>query len=368
MNINKLRFSRKESTDFFQTIRIRVNQHFEENGIEKTGNWKMYNKTVIMFSLYFIPFILILSVNMPAYLVIFMYLIMGFGMSGIGLSIMHDANHGSYTKNKIINKILGYSVNIIGGSSFTWKIQHNILHHTYTNIYEMDEDIHDKPFLRLSPYGKYKKYHRFQHIYAMFLYSLATVSWVIMKDFKQLIAYNKSGMTEKSGYSPKKETAILIISKTIYFFYIIALPMILGISWWVVLLGFLVMHLLSGWLITTIFQLAHVVEGPEHHLPDPSGTMDNTWAIHQLKTTANFSKNNPIISWFIGGLNYQIEHHLFPHICHVHYKEISKIVKKTAKEFDLPYYEYKWFFGALASHLRVLKSFGQPKEAFSVAS
>ncbi len=364
MNQKNLRFPRKDPNQFFHTMRSRVNAYFEDNNIKKTGNWTMYLKTFVMFAIYFVPFILILVLGMPNWAAIIMYFIMGLGLSGIGLSIMHDANHGAYSKNKYVNKIMGLSLNLVGGSSFTWDIQHNVLHHTYTNIYELDEDIDDKPFLRLSPHGKYKKYHKFQHLYAMFLYSLATVSWIAMKDFRQLRAYNSSGMTEKSGRNPKTETAIMILTKSLYFFYIIALPIMLGISWWVVLLGFIIMHMVAGVFITTIFQLAHVVEGPEHHAPHPSGTMENTWAIHQLQTTANFAHYNPIISWYIGGLNYQIEHHLFPHICHIHYRHISKIVKETALEFDLPYYENKWFTTAVISHLRVLKEFGkEPKMA-----
>lgn len=354
-----LKFSRKDPKHFFQTLRKRVNAYFEENDIKKTGNWRMYIKSIVMLSLYIVPFVLILTLSLPVWTMLLLYAVMGFGMSGIGLSIMHDANHGAYSSKKWINSIMGKSINIAGASDFTWKIQHNVLHHTYTNIYEMDEDIHDKPFLRLSPFGKYKDYHRFQHIYAMVLYSLATLSWVSIKDFRQLINYNKTGLTVKSGFNPKHETIRLIISKIAYYAYIIALPILLGVSWWVVLLGFVIMHLICGLLITVIFQLAHVVEGPSHHEPSPTGTMENTWAIHQLNTTANFAKNNRAVSWFIGGLNYQIEHHLFPHICHVHYRKISKIVKETAKEFDLPYYENKWFFGAVASHLRVLREFGK---------
>ncbi len=365
MQPKSLRFSKKDPQFFFQTMRRRVNQYFEENNLEKTGNIRMYFKTLMMFALYFTPYFYILFMNPSSWMVVLIYTFMGLGLSGIGLSIMHDANHGSYSKNKTMNSLLGYSLNIIGGSSFTWKVQHNILHHTYTNIYEMDEDIHDKPFLRLSPYGKYKWYHQFQHYYAILLYSLATVSWILSKDFRQLKEYNQTGMTERSGHQPRKEWLTMLVSKAIYLFYIIGIPILMGATWWAVLLGFLFMHMVAGVLITVIFQLAHVVEGPTHHEPHPTGTMENTWAIHQLQTTANFAHYNPIISWFVGGLNYQIEHHLFPHVCHIHYRNISKIVKETALEFDLPYYENKWFMDAVFSHLRVLREFGKKPEPTS---
>ncbi len=353
-----VRFSRKDPEQFFQTIRERVNRYFEDNNIRKTGNLKMYTKTGAMLAIYFIPFIIILSQVLPSWVGLFLYLIMGLGLSGIGLSVMHDANHGAYSRFPIINKIMGSTVNIIGGSSFTWKVQHNFLHHTYTNIYELDEDIDDKPFLRLSPHGKFKKHHRFQHIYAPFLYSLATISWVTVKDFKQLVMYHRDGLTKRCGFKPIQETIRLIINKILYWAYTIVLPIMLGVPVWLVILGFILMHMVAGLLITMIFQLAHVVEGPEHFAPEETGTMENTWAIHQLKTTANFSRNSRLISWFVGGLNFQIEHHLFPHICHVHYKKISEIVKKTAEECNLNYFEYPTFSKAVASHMRVLKKFG----------
>jgi len=160
----------------------------------------------------------------------------------------------------------------------------------------------------------------------MLLYCLATMSWILMKDFKQMRHYHREGLTQKCGFKPTRETIRMILSKTLYIMYIVVLPLVLGVAWWAVLIGFVLMHMLAGLLITVIFQLAHVVEGPEHFAPEQTGTMENTWAIHQLKTTANFCRNNRLITWFVGGLNFQIEHHLFPHICHVHYKKISEIV------------------------------------------
>ena len=353
-----VKFARKDPQNFFPTIRKRVNEYFEKNNIKKTGNGLLHLKTAFVFALYFIPFALILAQILPTPLVLVAYLIMGLGNSGIGLCVMHDANHGSYSKIKWINTVMEYSMNMIGASSFTWKIQHNVLHHSYTNIYHLDEDIDDKPFLRLSPEGKLKWYHKFQHWYAPVLYSLATLSWVLQKDFKQLINYNKSGMTERCGFNPTRESIIMIFSKAFYYFYMLALPMMLGISWWVVILGFVLLHMVSGLVITFVFQLAHVVEGPEHTEIPHDGKMDNTWAIHQLRSTANFACNNKLVTFLVGGLNFQIEHHLFPTISHVHYTDISKIIKKTASEFNLPYYEFPKVHEAVASHMKILKMLG----------
>ena len=352
-------FSKKDPTDFFKTIRTRVNAYFEENNIKKTGSFELHLKTIIMLSLYLVPFGLVLTQMLPAWGMILCYLIMGIGLSGIGLCIMHDANHGSYSKVGWINRLMSYSTDLVGASSFTWKIQHNIMHHSYTNIHDMDEDITGKAFLRLSPGEELKKYHRFQHIYAMLLYCLASISWVIKKDFKQLADYNKNGITKKYGFSPKRETIFMIIAKLLYFLYMLVLPIVLGTPIWIVLLGFLLMHMVAGLIITTIFQLAHVVEGPEHFDAPEDGKMESLWIIHQLKTTANFAPKNRFITWFVGGLNFQIEHHLFPKISHIHYRKIAEIVKKTTKEFDLPYHEFSKFRIALASHLRILKMLGR---------
>lgn len=326
----------------------------------------MVIKTIVMLSLYLIPYFLIIANILPLWGMLIMSLIMGIGASGVGLSVMHDANHGAYSHSQKLNDLLGMSVNLVGGSSFTWKVQHNYLHHTFTNIYELDEDIDDKPMIRLSPYGKWSKIHRYQHIYACFLYAFATVSWILKKDFKQLFHYHREGLTEQMGFNPMRETIVLFATKIFYVLYICVVPLlVLDITFGQWLLGFLVMHAAMGLILTLIFQLAHVVEGTDHHEPTLSGKMDNTWAIHQLQTTADFARNNRFLGWFIGGLNFQVEHHLFPTICHVHYRPISEIVKKTAEEFGLPYHDQKTFFSALRSHLRTLKHFGQAKEVIA---
>jgi linoleoyl-CoA desaturase len=363
-----VKFARSLPDGFFRTLNARVNTYFKSNQIKRTGDRRMYVKSAAMLAMYIIPLLLIYAQVVSGWWILLAFLIMGVGMSGIGLCIMHDANHGSYSTNPLVNKIFSHSLTLVGGSSFTWKIQHNLLHHTFTNVYEIDEDIDDKPFLRLSPHGKLKGHHRFQHLYALVIYSLATVSWILYKDFKQLIQYNRVGLTQKGGYNPTKESVRMIIQKTLYVVALILVPILLGAPWYIVLLGFLLMHFFAGVYITTIFQLAHVVEGPEHHHKEmhPSGTMDNTWAIHQISTTANFSTRSKFVTWMSGGLNHQIEHHLFPNICHVHYPEISQIVRKTVAEFNLPYYEHERFLQAVRSHLSVLKSFGHAKQAPAV--
>ena len=356
--MKKIKFAKIDNAHFFTTLRKRVNEYFEQQNVSKTGNYMTYLKAACMLTLYVGPMVLLWLGFFQSWYALIAYAIIGVGTAGIGLGIMHDANHGSVSRNKLVNDILSYSMNLIGGSTFTWKMQHNVMHHSYTNVYELDEDIDDKPFLRLSPHGVKKKYHRFQHIYALFLYCLATFSWILFKDWKQLAQYNKSGMTKLHGFKPARVVITMLISKLFYVAMLVVLPAIFLLPWYIVLIGFLILHVIAGFSITVVFQLAHVVEGPQHFDANKDQNLENTWAMHQIATTANFSTKNKFLTWIIGGLNFQIEHHLFPNISHIHYPEISKIVKSTVKEFGLEYYEFKTMGTALISHLRMLKKFG----------
>ncbi|WCL82156.1 acyl-CoA desaturase [Saprospira sp. CCB-QB6] len=354
-----IRFSLADQAKFFPTLRKRVNQHFRDKNIDRNADSRMYLKTTVMLGLYFIPFALILANFLPLWAVMISYIVMGIGLVGIGMNIMHDANHGSYSKNPTINALLGYTLNLVGGNSFTWKVQHNMMHHTYTNIYGFDEDIEDKPFLRLSPNGKLKSYHRFQHLYAPILYGLATVTWILWKDFVALNAYTKEGKTAAMGSTHSKEFWILLSTKIAYWAIFFALPIALtSYSWGFLLLGFFFMHMTASMIMTLVFQVAHVVELTDHFQPDEQNEVENVWAMHQLATTSDFARDNKLVSWFLGGLNFQVEHHLFPNICHVHYPEVAKIVKATAEEFGVPYYEFKTFGGAIKSHFKSLKALG----------
>jgi linoleoyl-CoA desaturase len=251
------------------------------------------------------------------------------------------------------------TIYLIGGSSFTWHLQHNVKHHTFTNIQGMDEDIETKAIIRLSNQAPLKRFHRFQYIYAFFFYLLMTIA-KLGNDFKQLANYNKTGLTKQQNAKPKKEFLKLILFKSLYVIALVGLPMIFsGFSWWIVLLGFLTMHLVGGGIMAIIFQMAHIAENADQPQLNSDGNIENEWAIHELLTTVNFSRNNRILGWFIGGLNFQIEHHLFPNVCHIHYRKISPIVERTAKDFGLRYNLQPTFFQAIASHTRMLKALGR---------
>lgn len=362
MRIQFVKFNRKDRPEFFKLLKKRVDNYFIENNISKNANLNMVVKTIFMLLLYFTPLVLILtgvaSTNLS---VLLMWVIMGFGMSGIGLSVMHDANHGAYSKNKSINAGLGFLLNFLGGYHVNWKIQHNVLHHSFTNIHEFDEDI-NKGIIRMSPNQKYKKYYRFQILYTPILYGLMTIYWATAKDFEQLKRYNKKQLLAQQGLTFRTALFRIIFHKIWYMIMILGLPLMFSsVSIGVTILGFFIMHFIGGLTLALIFQPAHVIEETNFFKTDENLSVENNWAIHQLLTTSNFARESRLFSWFVGGLNYQIEHHLFPHICHVHYRNISKIVKATAKEYDIPYYEHKTFFNAVKSHFKLIYKLGTGK-------
>jgi linoleoyl-CoA desaturase len=354
-----IKFVNKDKGVFTATLRKNVNDYFQKKGISQKGNWTMLLKALAMMTLYFGSFVMLLIFPMSSWLIFPISILMGIGMSGIGMSVMHDAVHGSFSNFNWLNKLFGTSMYFIGGNTFNWKVQHNLLHHTYTNIEGFDEDIDPKGVLRLSTQSKLKKVHRYQHVYAFFLYSLMTLSRTV-NEFKQLNRYNKKGITRQQGSTPRKEMIKLALTKAAYLMVFLVLPMLIApFSWWLVLLGFLTMHLTAGMFMTIVFQMAHLVEEAEQPLPNGQGVIENEWAVHELETTANFSRKSRIFGWMIGGLNYQVEHHLFPYISHIHYRAISPIVKQTALEFGVRYNENKTFFGAIGSHIRMLKKLGR---------
>lgn len=311
-----------------------------------------------MLALFFVPFGFLVSGTVESLGVyLLLWVVMGFGTAGIGVNIMHDANHQSLSRKKWVNRLAGWVMNLLGGDATIWRIQHNVLHHSFTNIHESDEDIIGPPLLRFSPHDRYKKVHRYQYIYAWFLYGLMTIIKVAYTDYKRAIRYYKMGHI-KSKKEFRSRLWKISLGKVIYLSYILFLPMLIAPHWSWVILGFFIMHFLTGFLLSIIFQTAHVVPSSSYPLP-VDGKIENNWAVHQLQTTSNFSPRSKWFSWLIGGLNYQVEHHLFAHINHLHYPKIAAIVSETAKEFQIPYHCQPTFWSALRAHGKMLYQLGR---------
>ncbi|HXH19054.1 MAG TPA: acyl-CoA desaturase [Chitinophagales bacterium] len=356
----KVTFVNKDKTRFYSTLKQRVDEYFIQNNLSQYANGTMFFKTIFMMCLYFVPYFLIMSGILPAGMMWLFTVVMGFGLAGIGMSVMHDANHGAYSSKEKVNEIIGWSLNLVGGDANNWKIQHNIQHHTYTNIHGYDADVGDKSLMRFSPRGKYRPIQYFQVVYAFFFYSLMTFYWATGKDFVQYVQFTKARHQGGSASERFRILSFIILWKLFYYFYMLALPLLLlDVAWWQVIVGFCTLHFVAGLILSVVFQLAHVVEGTSFPEPDEKGNIENEWAIHQLHTTADFASNNRLLTFYLGGLNFQAVHHLFPRVCHVHYPKIASIVRQTATEFGVPYLYNPSLRAALASHIRHLRKLGR---------
>ncbi len=353
----KVTFNNK-SKAFYNALKQNVDQYFQANNIKQTGNWELYSKTLVLIPSAIGLYILLLSVTMPVLLSLTLCALLGFILASIGFNVMHDACHGSYSSKKWLNEVMGLSLNALGGNAFIWKFKHNIVHHTYTNVDGVDDDIAKSPLMRQCTSQKWVPAHRFQHIYVVLVYAISSIAWVALMDFNKY--FQQKVFTTPLQKMSTKEHVIFWASKVLYGIFYVAIP-VYFVGWGPWAIGFGCMQITMGLTLALIFQLAHVVEhvefeaaaGMDHKL------IENEWAIHQIKTTANFAPKNKFVNWYVGGLNYQVEHHLFPRISHVHYPAISGIVEKTCKEFNLPYNTFSTFTGSLASHFRMMKQLGK---------
>lgn len=358
--MHTVRFIASDKTEkqFVATLRKNVNDYFKDNHISTKANAAMVLKTITVISIYIIPYILLLTIPMSSFVALGLTVLMGIGIAGVGMGVMHDACHGAYSKKHWVNNLLAGTLYLLGSNVLNWKIQHNVLHHTYTNIAGLDEDINEKGPIRLSEQSPLKWYHRYQFIYAFVFYGLMTLT-MLMNDFFRLITYEKEGLIKSQNKQVKGEFVRMLFRKLIYMFVILGLPLWLtDFKWYQILIGFFIMHWVASIILSFVFQMAHVVEGAEQ--PIVEGEIHTEWHIHQLKTTSDFARKNKILNWYVGGLNFQIEHHLFPNICHIHYPKIAPIVEQTAKEFGIPYNLKPSFRSALMSHILRLKELGRP--------
>ena len=351
----KVTFNNKNKA-FFNALKTEVDAYFEKAGIKKTGNWKLYGKTMILIPGMLGLYALLLFVNMHWALTSFLWLLFGLTMTAIGFNVMHDACHGSFSTKGWVNNIFGLTNNFLGGNAFMWKLKHNIIHHTYTNIDGVDDDINNMPFMRECTTQPWKPMHRYQSIYMFLLYGFTSLFMFFTDYIKYFSRHIYTTPLKKMNFS---DHLIFWAGKIFFIFFYIALPIAL-IGWKGWLLGFVISQFAFGLTLAFVFQLAHVVEHAEF---DSAGVdpkrIENEWAIHQVRTTANFASKNKIVTWFVGGLNYQIEHHLFPRISHIHYPAISKIVKENCAKFELHYINFPTTRSAIVSHVRFMYNMGK---------
>ncbi len=347
----------KTSVSFHGELKKRIADYFNEKGKAQTGNFKLFLKAIILVGSFLGLYIHLVFFTPPVILAILESVLFGCVIAAIGFNVMHDGAHGSFSRYNWINNMASNIANFLGASQHMWKSKHNIIHHTYTNIHGVDDDIEARPLLRLCDEQDHYKIHKYQHVYFPAAYSLLYIYWIFVTDYIKYFS-GKIGSTPLRKMTVKEHISFWFY-KVAHAFIFVALPIyMVGFTSWII--GFLTMGMVAGFVLSIVFQLAHTVEHTHFPLPnEATGKMEDEWAIHQIKTTANFATNSKVISWLVGGLNFQIEHHLFPKISHVHYPQISKIIKQACEEFGIEYIEYPKLSQAVVSHVAYLRQMGK---------
>lgn len=344
--------------EFQGKLRKRVEQYFQTTGKPQRDCWQIYLKTAILLSSLAATYLLLVFAAQTWWQVMPLAVLLGMLMSGIGFNVQHDASHHALSSRPWINKVLSWSLDLLGGSSYVWAWKHNTVHHTYANITGHDDDINISPFGRMSPHQPRFSFHRLQHIYLWFLYGVLPIKWQLYDDFRD-VALGRIG-SHRFPRPKGGDLAVFLGGKAIFFTLAFVIPMMYH-SVGTVLLTYLLTSLSQGVVLSTVFQLAHCVEEASFPMPSQTtGHMEANWAVHQVETTVNFARKNWLLSWYVGGLNYQIEHHLFPRICHVNYPDLSKIVEETARECGVSYTAHTTLRAGLRSHYRWLRRMGLP--------
>ncbi len=336
-------------------LKRRVNQYFEEKGIQPTGNAVLYTKAIILLSGLVLTYLHLIIFQPVWWLALIECVLLAGFTSGIGFNLMHDGAHGSFSQNPVANKLAALSINLFGASHILWNIKHNVLHHSFTNVDGVDDDIEVGSLMRFAPTQKRHKLHRLQHVYFGGLYALLFIFWVFYSDYRKYFTRQIAAMKFKP-LTPMQHLGFWTM-KLFHLAVFVVIPiMVWGFLPW--LAGFLLYSMLTGFILSIVFQLAHTVEHTEFPVADDKNRLPDDFAAHQIKTTANFATGNKLISWLVGGLNFQIEHHLFPKISHVHYPSIRPIVMAVCQEYQLNYIEYPTMGKAIRGHVRFLRELG----------
>jgi linoleoyl-CoA desaturase len=343
-------------TGFHAEVKRRVVAYFAQTGLSERDSPRMYLKTAVLLLWFGASYALLAFAATTLWQGALLSLSLALAMAGIGFGIQHDANHGAYSRRGAVNRVMGLTLDMLGASSYLWRFKHNLSHHTYTNLAGADDDINFLPFARLSPAQPRYRLHRLQQFYLWALYWFLFPKWNFVDDFKTLMHARISGQ----GFPrPRGASAVeLIAGKVVFIAWAFVVPMLFH-RWWVVLLFYAATSLVLGTTLAVVFMLAHCVEEADFPALAPdTARLPRAWAVHQVETTVDFAGRNRLLSWYVGGLNFQIEHHLFPRICHVHYPRIAEIVRAACAEFGVRYAAHEKFLGALASHWRWLRRMG----------
>jgi linoleoyl-CoA desaturase len=345
-------------TAFQLALRQRVAEYFDATGRPPRGGWQMYAKTVILLAGFALVYALLVLAAETWVQGVVLAILLGLFTAGIGLNIQHDGGHRAFSDRPWVNRLMALTLDLIGGSSYLWRWKHGIFHHTYVNISSHDTDIDLGILARLAPHQERRGFHRWQHLYLWPLYGLLAIKWQCLDDFRKLVRgrINQHRVPRPTG----RELLIFIAGKTVFFTLAFGIPLQFH-SPATVLSFYAISGMVAGFLLSVVFQVAHCVEEAEFPMPrDGTGRLDRAWAVHQVETSVDFCRRSRIMSWLVGGLNFQIEHHLFPRISHIHYPAISGLVEQTCRDFGIRYTVHRSLWAGIASHFRWLRRMGQP--------
>jgi linoleoyl-CoA desaturase len=349
-------------TALWTELTRRIDAHFAERGLRREGDGRLWLKSLVIMAWLAGSWALLVYVAQTWWQALPLAVLVSLAVAGVGFNIQHDGGHDAYAGSSLWNRLAAWSLDLVGGSSYVWRFKHTIVHHHYTNIDGVDEDLDAGPFLRLHPLQERRFYHRFQHWYAWLLFGFLPPKWTFYDDFASLVS-GRVG-TQRMPRPRLRDLTSLFVGKLAFVTWVFALPLLAGHSLLVVLAFYGFCALLVGTATAVVFQAAHCVREAEFHAPPPPGArMARSWGEHQLATTVDFAPRNRFLTWYLGGLNYQVEHHLFPRVSHVHYPELAPIVRDTCAEFGVEYRVHPRFRSAVASHVRHLRLLGRPNAA-----
>ena len=359
MELKKIKFSEPKNSPFYEKLKLQIDSYFQQKSCSRKANTAMRLKIIFIALLFLGSYSAILSNSFSLGWLMFFVILFGLSMGLLAFSIGHDASHNALFKNPDINYIFSYSFNLVGVNRYIWDIKHNLSHHAFTNIPGYDMDIEQIRIARVVDHIPMRWYYRFQHIYVPFLYPFTSLYMIFVKDFQMMASKHFGNKTDI--VHPRKEYVILIASKLFYLIYALVIPLIvIDLPVWQILAGFLILHLFLGIYTAVILFPAHALKGMPFPKPDENGLIHNSWVIHEIQTSTNYSPDSRILNFLSGGLNTHVIHHIFPGICHIHYYNLNKILREVAKEYNITLHEHS-LFTALKDHLGHLKIMSRQK-------
>jgi linoleoyl-CoA desaturase len=351
----RVRFPRDDG--FHAALKRRVGAYFENTGRPRWGGAAMHVKTGAIVGWFVASYAGLLALGgTSAWVAVGLTGSVALASAGIGFSVMHDANHGSYARSARVNRAWGLALDFVGASSYVWRFKHNVQHHTYTNVDAMDVDVDAEPFLRLTRSQRRRGFHRYQHLYAWPLYGVLALKWWFVDDARDVV---RGRLGQHPFPRPRgRELAAFVGGKAVFLTWALIVPFLVFRSGMVLAL-FVFGAFVLGVVLSTVFQLAHAVPGAESYARPHSQRMPRGWAEHQVRATVDFAASNRLLGWYVGGLNFQVEHHLFPDVCHEHYPALAGIVEATCLAHGVPYRSQPTLRGAIAAHYRFLRALGR---------